>query len=188
MILLVLYHTHLTYLLTFSYFILLLQFSGKHLTLCEVLNLVNLVVKCDGLAFGAFPGCVTISAAQARESDDLHHAMSPFSLFLSYFSGTQRILGYVRPRRIVAAHPPKTWRRRSIWRRRQTGTASARRCAPLTDASTASLTHNTTRCSLKVSLREETLAFGLTSLLSAAITTSFIYNYYNWKEHLLEVL
>ena len=51
---------------------------------------------------------VTISAAQARESDDLRHAMSPFSLFLSSFSGVQRILGYVRPRRIVVLHPPKT--------------------------------------------------------------------------------
>ena len=27
---------------------------------------------------------VTISAAQARKSDDLRHAMSPFSLFLSF--------------------------------------------------------------------------------------------------------
>ena len=39
--------------------------------------------------------------------------------FLSCFSGLQRILGYVRPRRIVAVHPPKTGRRRSIWRRLQ---------------------------------------------------------------------
>ena len=36
---------------------------------------------------------VTISAAQARKSDDLRHAMSPFSLFLSSFSGTQTNLG-----------------------------------------------------------------------------------------------
>ena len=48
-----------------------------------------------------------ISAAQASESDDLRHAMSPFFLFLSSFSGVQRILGYVRPRRIVAVHPLK---------------------------------------------------------------------------------
>ena len=48
---------------------------------------------------------VTISAAQARKSDNLHHVMSPFSLFLSSFSGMQRILGYVR--RIVAVHPQK---------------------------------------------------------------------------------
>ena len=57
---------------------------------------------------------VTISAAQACESDNLRHAMSQFSLFLSSFSGAQRILGYVRPRRIVAVHPPKTEKRRSI--------------------------------------------------------------------------
>ena len=50
---------------------------------------------------------VTISAAQACESDDLRHATSPFSLFLSYFLGTQRILGYVGPRRIAAVHPPE---------------------------------------------------------------------------------
>ena len=29
-------------------------------------------------------------------------------------SAAQRILGYVRRRRIVAVHPPKTWKRRSI--------------------------------------------------------------------------
>ena len=54
----------------------------------------------------------TISSAQTRESDDLCHAMSPFSLFLSSFLGAQRILGYVRPRRIVVVHHPKTGRRR----------------------------------------------------------------------------
>ena len=42
---------------------------------------------------------VTISAAQARERDDLRHAMSTFSLFLSSFSGVQRILGCVKDRR-----------------------------------------------------------------------------------------
>ena len=36
------------------------------------------------------------------ERDDLRHAMSPFSLFLSSFSGRRRLLGYVRPQRIVA--------------------------------------------------------------------------------------
>ena len=71
---------------------------------------------------------VTISAAQARESDDLRHVMSPFSLFLSSFSGAQRILGYVRPRRIVEVHPPETGSRRSIWRSPRIGTAFARRC------------------------------------------------------------
>ena len=49
-----------------------------------------------------FYSYVTISAAQARESDKLHHAMTPFSLSLSSFLGTQRILGYVRPQRIIA--------------------------------------------------------------------------------------
>ena len=47
---------------------------------------------------------VRISAAQARESDNLRHALMLFSLCLSSFLGTQRILGYVRPGRIVAVH------------------------------------------------------------------------------------
>ena len=67
---------------------------------------------------------VTISAAQAQESDYLRYAMSPFSLFLSSFSGTQRILGYVRPWRIVVVDPPKT-KRRSIWRSLRIGAAFA---------------------------------------------------------------
>ena len=54
-----------------------------------------------------FYPCVMISAAQACESDGLSHAMSPFSLFLSSFSGLRRILGYLRPRRIAAVRPPK---------------------------------------------------------------------------------
>ena len=54
-----------------------------------------------------FYSYVTISAAQAHESDDLRHAMSPFSLFLSSLSDAQRILGYVRAPRIVAVHHPK---------------------------------------------------------------------------------
>ena len=54
---------------------------------------------------------VKISAAQARESDNLRHALTPFSLCLSSFLGTQRILGYVRPGRIVAVHleDPSDW-------------------------------------------------------------------------------
>ena len=71
---------------------------------------------------------VTISATQALESDDLRHAMSPFSLLLSSFSGTQRILGYVRPRRIVAVHPPKTGKRRNIWRSLLMWTTFMRHC------------------------------------------------------------
>ena len=76
---------------------------------------------------------ITISAAQAPNSDDLHHAISPFSLFLSSFSGSQRILGYVRPRRIVEVHPPRIGRRRSLWRSLQTGTdfrCSSEGCRP----------------------------------------------------------
>ena len=69
-----------------------------------------------------------ISAAQAHESDNLRQAMLSFSLFLSSFSGVQRILGYVRPWRIVAVHPPKRGKRRSIWRSLWNGTASAQRC------------------------------------------------------------
>ena len=49
-------------------------------------------------------------------------------VFLSYFSGAQRILGYVRPWRIVVVHPPETGRRRSIWRSLQTGTDFVQRC------------------------------------------------------------
>ena len=85
----------------------------------EFLLTSSAAVKCDGLVFGAFPGCVTRCFTltsrflpQARESDDLRQAMSPFSLFLSSFSGAQRILGCVRPRRIVAVRPPKTGKRR----------------------------------------------------------------------------
>ena len=36
---------------------------------------------------------VTISVAQVRKSDDLRHAMSPFSLFLYSFSGALKNLG-----------------------------------------------------------------------------------------------
>ena len=85
-------------------------------------------VKWDGPAFGALPGCVTRCFTLLRSSDDLRHAISPFSLFLSTFSGMQRILGYVRSWRIVAVHPPKTGERRSIWRSLQTGTAFTWRC------------------------------------------------------------
>ena len=69
---------------------------------------------------------VTISATQAHKSDNLRHAMSPFSPFLSSFLGMQRILGYVRPQRMVAVRPPKRGKRRSIWRSLQIGTALTR--------------------------------------------------------------
>ena len=59
---------------------------------------------------------VTISAAQACESDDLRHTMPPFSVFLSSFSGKQSILGYVSLRRIAAVEPPKRGERRPhLW-------------------------------------------------------------------------
>ena len=63
-----------------------------------------------------FYAYITISATQAHESDDLHHTVSPFSIFLSSFLGTQRILGYVRPQRTVAVHLPKRGQRRPhLW-------------------------------------------------------------------------
>ena len=58
---------------------------------------------------------------------NLRHLISPLSFFfLGLSSGMQSILGYVRPRRIVAVYPPK---RRGfafvggIWRSLQIGTA-----------------------------------------------------------------
>ena len=91
----------------------------------ESLLTSSAVVKCDGLAFGAFPGCVTrcftltsrflpprptkvtIYATRCR------HFLFFFLLFLSSFAGAQRIVGYVRQQRMVVVRPPKT---RSIWR------------------------------------------------------------------------
>ena len=48
-----------------------------------------------------FYSYVMIAAVQVRKSDDPRHAMLPISPFLSFFSGMQRISGYVRPRMIV---------------------------------------------------------------------------------------
>ena len=70
-------------------------------------------------------------SGRARKSDDLRHAMSPFSFFLSAFSGVQRILGYLRPWRMVAVHPPGTGSRRSLWRSFRLGQTAD---APLKDA------------------------------------------------------
>ena len=66
-------------------------------------DLVNRVNRClmgrsslwsiSQLRHQMFYPYVTISAAQAHESDDLRHAMLPFFLFLSSFLGTQRNLG-----------------------------------------------------------------------------------------------
>ena len=69
---------------------------------------------------------VTISAAQAHESDDLHPTMSPFSLFLSAFSGVQTILGYVSPRGIVEGKEGAFVG--CIWRSLQIGPAFVLRC------------------------------------------------------------
>ena len=59
------------------------------------------VLKWNGLAFAAFPGCVTrcftlisqFLPPRSAGSDDLHHVMSPFSLFLSVFFGRTNNLG-----------------------------------------------------------------------------------------------
>ena len=68
-----------------------------------------LCLNSGSASFEGFPGCVT-------RCDNLYHAMSPFSLFLSSLSVAQRILGYVRPRRVVAVHPPKRGKRRPhLW-------------------------------------------------------------------------
>ena len=56
-------------------------------------------------------GLHPLKAFVVSECESFRDVMSPFSLFLSSFLGMQRILGYVRPRRIVG-----TGRSRSIWR------------------------------------------------------------------------
>ena len=74
------------------------------------LRAVSAIVKWDSPACGAFPDCltrcfypyITISSTQAREIDDLRRASSPFSCFLSSFSGALSILAYVRPQRMAA--------------------------------------------------------------------------------------
>ena len=68
---------------------------------------------------------ITISDAQACKNDALHHTMSLFPLFLSSFSGAQKILGYVRPR----SHTSSKKREKNavyvgcIWRSLRIGTA-----------------------------------------------------------------
>ena len=82
------------------------------------------VVKWDGLAFGAFPGCVTRCftftsrflphrpAKVTIYAPRCHHFLSFFLLF----SGVKRISGYVRPQKIVAIHPLKRGKRRPhLW-------------------------------------------------------------------------
>ena len=100
---------------------------GRRVLQRDLVNLVSLW-SISWLCHQMFHPYITISAAQAHESDDLRHTMSPLTLFLSSFLGVQRILGYVRPRRIAAVHPPKTGRRRSIWRSLRIGTDFMQRC------------------------------------------------------------
>ena len=52
----------------------------------DLVNLVRLW-RISWLRHQMFYPYVTISAAQARESDDLRHAMSPFFSFSFFFSG-----------------------------------------------------------------------------------------------------
>ena len=86
----------------------------------ETLLTSSAVVKWDSLAFGAFPGCVvrcftlTLRFLLPRPAKVMIYATR--CRHFSSFSGAQRILGYVRPRRIVAVHPPETGNTRSIWR------------------------------------------------------------------------
>ena len=77
--------------------VLELVYWNNEVTLSSRQLLLNVTVEPLEHFLQMFYPYVTISAAQAHESDDLRHAMSPFSLFLSSFSGAQRILGYVRP-------------------------------------------------------------------------------------------
>ena len=100
--------------------------SSEGLGLCGLRRrvlLVNHVSRCwDGLVSGAFPGCVTrcfsltsrfLPPRPAKVTiyvTQCRHFLS----FLSSFSGVQRILGYLRPRSIVAVHLSRTGKRRSI--------------------------------------------------------------------------
>ena len=116
----------------------------------ETLLTASAVVKWDGLAFGAFPSCVTRCFTLTSRflpprpvKVTIYAARCRHFLFL-LFSCTQRILGYVRPRRIVVLRPPTTGKRRSIWRSLQIGTAfhtaqwrNWPSNAPLKDADTA---------------------------------------------------
>ena len=82
----------------------------------ETILTSSAVVKCDGRAFGAFPGCVTRCFSLTSRFLPLRPANVTIYAtrrrhFLSFF-----LLGHVRPRRIEAVHPPETGRRRSVWR------------------------------------------------------------------------
>ena len=58
---------------------------------------------------------VTISAAQARESDDLRHVMSPFSLSFFLFRHAKN-LGICEAVKDGSGASSRNRRRRSIWR------------------------------------------------------------------------
>ena len=88
------------------------------------------VVKWDGQAFRAFPGCVTrCPHPYPYDTISTPRDVSIFclSFFLS-FSGAQRVFGYGRLRRTVAVHPPKRGKRRLHLEEPSIGTAFARRC------------------------------------------------------------
>ena len=96
--------------------------SSKAKSFRETLLTTSAVVKCDGLAFGAFPGCVTrcftlmlrfLPPRPAKVTTYTTQCRNFLSFFL-LFREPKRILGYVRPRRIAAVHPPKRGKRRSI--------------------------------------------------------------------------
>ena len=81
----------------------------------ETLLTASAIIKWDGVAFGAFPGCVTRCFTLVsrflppRPSKVTIYATRcrRFLFFFLLFLGARRILGYVRPQRIVVVHPPK---------------------------------------------------------------------------------
>ena len=89
----------------------------------ETLLTWSAVVKCDGRAFGSFPGCVTRCFTLTSRflpprpvkvttyATRCRHFLSFFRLF-----GRAKNLGICEAMRIVAVHPPETGSRRSIWR------------------------------------------------------------------------
>ena len=92
------------------------------------------VVKCDSLAFGAFPGCITrcftrmswfLPPRPAKVT--IYATWCRHFLSFSYFSGAQRILGYVRPRRIVKREKKAAFVG-CIWRSLRMRTAFVWRC------------------------------------------------------------
>ena len=75
----------------------------------------------------------TISAAYARESDDLRHVMLPFSLFLFFFFGHAKNLGIFEATKDSSRASSKNRKKKAafvgcIWRSLRIGTAFVRRC------------------------------------------------------------